>query len=136
MRIDDIDERILAILKKDSRSSNVSIARTVGLTEGAVRNRIRRLERAGVISSYTIRVSESGGQYAVIMVKSRAGTKKMMADIARLGIHADAYEISGAYDGCIIVHGASIEEIDRKIDEVRELKSVADTTTFIALKRW
>jgi Lrp/AsnC family transcriptional regulator of lysine biosynthesis len=136
MKLDATDEKILAILKKDSRKSNVAIAKQVGLTEGAVRMRLRRLEKDGVIAAYTIKVSKAGAQYAVIMVKSKAETKKMMKDIERLKIHTDAYEISGAYDGCVIVHGATIDEIDKKIDRIRELRSVADTTTFIALRRW
>lgn len=136
MKIDDIDERILSILKKDSRKSNVSIAKDVGLTEGAVRNRIRRLEGNGTISAYTIRLAKGGSQYALVMAKSKGETKRMMGDISGLGIHLDAYEISGAFDGCVIIEGPSIDVIDGKIDLIRKLRSVADTTTFIALRRW
>jgi DNA-binding Lrp family transcriptional regulator len=70
------------------------------------------------------------------MAKARGETKKMMAGIASLGIHRDAYEISGAHDACIIIEGASLDEIDNKIDKIRKLKSVTDTTTYISLRRW
>jgi Lrp/AsnC family transcriptional regulator of lysine biosynthesis len=132
----DKDKEILKLLAKNSRMSNVDIAKRVGITEGAVRSRIRKLVKTGVIRRFTIEVSEGLGRYAVLMAKSKADTKRMMSDISSLGLHKDAYEISGEYDGCIILHGASVEEIDGKIDRIRKLKSVADTRTSISFRRW
>ena len=137
MKLDETDMRILAILRKDARESNVAIAAAVGLTEGAVRSRIRRLSERGVIARFTIDVSEAGGGcYGVVMVKARGTTKKMMAEISSLGLHKDAYEISGEYDGCVILNGESIDALDSRIDSLRRLKSVADTKTYVSFKRW
>src|SRR5512142_2895822 len=128
MKLDETDGRILSILRRDARASNVYIAKEVGLTEGAVRSRIRRLTGRGVIVRFTIDVSEAGGGcYGVVMVKARGTTKKMMAEISSLSLHKDAYEISGEYDGCVILNGESMNDLDSKIDSLRRLKSVADT---------
>lgn len=132
----DKDKEILRLLASDARMSNVEIAKRLGITEGAVRSRIRKLVDSGIIKRFTIEASEGTGSYAVLMAKSKSDTKKMMSDIASLGIHKDAYEISGEYDGCIILHGASVEEIDGKIDRIRRLKSVADTRTHISFRRY
>lgn len=133
---DEIERKIISILKKDSRKSNVEIAKKVGLTEGAVRFRINKLVKNGIIRRFTIDISEGSSHAAVVMAKSKMDTKKMMADIASLKLHKHAYEISGQYDGCIIIEGLSVEDIDAKIDMVRKLKSVADTRTFISFRRW
>jgi Lrp/AsnC family transcriptional regulator of lysine biosynthesis len=132
----DKDKEILRLLTADSRMSNVDIAKELGITEGAVRSRIKKLVDSGIIRRFTIEASEGTGRYGVLMAKSKSDTKKMMADISALGLHKDAYEISGEYDGCIILHGASVEEIDEKIDKIRKLKSVSDTRTHISFRRY
>jgi|WetSurMetagenome_2_1015567.scaffolds.fasta_scaffold223144_2 DNA-binding Lrp family transcriptional regulator len=136
MKLDAVDERILEMLKSDSRGSNVSIAKTLGITEGAVRWRIKKMVETGVIRRFTAEISGGATTFAVLMIKARGETKKMMASIAGLKIHRDAYEISGEYDCCIILEGSSVEDIDQKIDQIRKVKEVADTRTFISFGRW
>lgn len=135
MKLDDKDEEILRILRKNARTSNVGVAKAIGLTEGAVRRRIENLVSSGVISRFTIE-TRRGASFAIVMVKATKETKRMMADIAGLAVAADAYEISGDYDGCLVLEGATMEEIDGKIDRVRSLPSVADTKTFMAFRHY
>jgi len=134
--MDETDRQILSLLKKNSRMSNTEISRAVGLTEGAVRSRIKKLQSSGTIRKFTIEVADGAANYAVVMAKAKGETKRMMKDVARLHIHHDAYEISGEYDGCIILGADSMEKLDEKIDKIRKLGSVADTRTFISFRRW
>ena len=41
--MDELDTRIIEILRNDGRASNAGIARTVGVSEGTVRRRLKRL---------------------------------------------------------------------------------------------
>ncbi|MDY7099654.1 MAG: Lrp/AsnC family transcriptional regulator [Actinomycetota bacterium] len=50
--LDEIDLRILAILQTDGRITNAALAEAVGLSAAPCHRRVRRLERAGIISSY------------------------------------------------------------------------------------
>ncbi|MFO8110026.1 MAG: AsnC family transcriptional regulator, partial [Thermoplasmata archaeon] len=52
--MDDVDKKILEILKSDSRAHYVDIASKVGLTEGAVRRRVTKLKENGIIKRFTI----------------------------------------------------------------------------------
>lgn len=52
VKVDEVDAHILRILQSDGRRSNAAIARAVGLSAPAVLDRVRRLERAGVITGY------------------------------------------------------------------------------------
>jgi DNA-binding Lrp family transcriptional regulator len=135
MLLDEKDRKILEMLKQNSRISNTKIARKAGLTEGAVRNRINRFVKRGVISRFTVELT-TGAQFAILMAKAKGDTKKMMADLSHLRLTKDAYEISGEYDGCLVLEGNSLEEIDRKIDIIRKLRSVAETRTFLSFRRW
>lgn len=55
--IDRIDRKILRILQEDGRVSNVSLAQRVGLSPTACNERVRKLEREGVIDSYHARIN-------------------------------------------------------------------------------
>jgi Lrp/AsnC family transcriptional regulator, leucine-responsive regulatory protein len=54
--LDDVDAGILAALVADGRTAVAALAREVGLSAPSVADRIRRLEDAGVIQGYTVRV--------------------------------------------------------------------------------
>lgn len=56
MNIDDIGWLILEVLQRNARASYREIAEEVGLTPPAVAERIRRMERAGVIRGYSVKL--------------------------------------------------------------------------------
>ncbi len=136
MDIDVVDKKIISLLRENSRMRNVEIARKVSLTEGAVRNRIEKMFRSGVIRSFTIEVGADGGIFAIVMLKAKGETKKMMREVSSLKIYRDAFEISGEFDGCVILEADSLVALDRKIDNIRKCSNVADTRTFIAVRKW
>jgi Lrp/AsnC family transcriptional regulator, leucine-responsive regulatory protein len=53
MKIDETDKKILEILQNDGRITNAKLAATIGISPPAMLERVRRLETAGVITSYT-----------------------------------------------------------------------------------
>ncbi len=55
--IDATDKKILNTLINEARISNVELARLVGLSPPSVAERIRRLEEAGVIEGYTVKIN-------------------------------------------------------------------------------
>lgn len=57
--MDELDKRILALLRANARMTAKDIARQVSLTGPAVGERIRRMEREGVIEGYTVRVARA-----------------------------------------------------------------------------
>ena len=57
MKIDELDKRILRHLQQDSKKTNKEIANDLGLSVTAIYERIRKLEREGVISKYVAMVN-------------------------------------------------------------------------------
>lgn len=55
--IDEISHKILHILQEKARIPNVEVARQVGLTPSAVLERIRKLEKAGIIDGYEVKLN-------------------------------------------------------------------------------
>ena len=56
--LDQIDRRILDILRNDSRLSNVDLAERVGLTASSCWRRVRALEESGIIRNYTVSLDD------------------------------------------------------------------------------
>lgn len=57
--MDERDRIIVEALMEDSRMPYVRLAKMLGITEAAVRKRVRNLQDAGIISKFTIRVDPS-----------------------------------------------------------------------------
>src|ERR1700694_1993564 len=55
---DTIDRKILALLQDDAKISQAELAKAVGLTAPSVNERLRKLERAGVIRGYVALLDE------------------------------------------------------------------------------
>ncbi|MEC6748682.1 Lrp/AsnC family transcriptional regulator [Marinilactibacillus sp. XAAS-LB27] len=58
MDIDNIDFKILKLLSKNSRIQWKELGREINMTGQAVGNRVRKLEEAGIIESYTLAINE------------------------------------------------------------------------------
>jgi len=55
--MDDIDRRLLRLLQRDGRMTNVELARQANLSQAAAFERVKKLQRDGVIEGYTVRLN-------------------------------------------------------------------------------
>lgn len=69
-KFDSVDRNIIQILQKEGRIANKELSERIGLTTTPTLERVRRLEREGIIEGYTARVNkESVGRGFVAFVK-------------------------------------------------------------------
>jgi len=130
MAMDKIDLEILKILKSNARAKYVSIAKEVGLTEGAVRRRIKKLQRDGIIRKFTIEtMAEFEG---VVLVETEPTMTRNVAERMKR-IAARVFEVSGDYDIAAFIQAYTIDDLNKKIDAIRNLPGVLNTNTLIKL---
>ena len=134
--LDKIDEKIINILKVDSRKAFVEIAQEVGLSESAVRRRVKNLVDNGAIKRFTIELGVSNKTSAItlISVSPSTDTSKVSEKLKSLKGVDTVYEITGQYDIVAIVSAPTIAEINKCIDDVRRINGVDDTNTVIILR--
>lgn len=134
--IDETDEKIIRILQADSRKAFVEIANQIGLSESAVRRRVKNLVDAGTVKRFTIELGASDKTSAItlISVSSSADTSAVSAKLMKLGGVEVVYEITGQYDIAAIIAAPAIAEINKCIDDIRKIDGVSDTNTVIILK--
>lgn len=131
--MDQIDQRILGLLRENARMKNMEIARRIGLTEGAVRARIRKLVDSGIIERFTIQ-TRSAGVEAFILVETRAERTKQVAARVRQ-LCPEAFETSGDFDVAARVVAEDLEGLNTIVDQIRSIAGVVKTTTLLKLTR-
>lgn len=134
-RLDDVDLKIIEILKRDSRTPYVDLAKAVGLSEAAVRRRVQNLIKSGVIKKFTIEV-ETGGANAITLltVSSTTPTQKVSEKLKELKNVEVVHEITGQFDIAVFISASNIAEINRCIDDIRKVEGVLTSNTVIILR--
>jgi len=134
--VDKIDEKIIGLLKENSRMTYVDIGSEVGLSEGAVRNRVQSLVSSGVIRRFTVEVTPSMRVRALVMisVSPNIPTLKVSEKVEKLPGIERIYEVTGEYDIVSVVSSASIEGINQCIEDIRKIDGVVKTNTVIVLR--
>lgn len=91
-QLDDVDQRILEWLSRDARTSNRHIANALGVTEGTVRARIKRMEEEKLIRITAVtnidRIKDAALAYIWIEVERSSETRavaKALADMKEIG---------------------------------------------------
>jgi Lrp/AsnC family transcriptional regulator, regulator for asnA, asnC and gidA len=134
--LDPIDEKIIAILKINSRQPFVEIAKEIGLSESAIRRRVKNLMDTKIIKRFTVELDNKNRTSAItlISVTSTSDTSTVSTALMSLNGVEVIYEITGQYDIAAIISSSSVAEINRCIDDVRRIEGVSDTNTVIVLR--
>lgn len=134
--IDETDMRILQILKENARMTYVDIGKEVGLSEGAVRNRIQALVDSGKIRRFTIEVAPSVELRALTMISVTPSTPTAIVSeaLGKLLAVERIYEVTGEYDIVAVISSSNIEGINQCIEDIRGIDGVVKTNTMIALR--
>lgn len=137
--IDDLDREIIGLLRRNARASWRELGDAVGLSANATAERVRRLERAGVISGYTALLDPAAsGRRLVALVDVRLSSPgaadRFEALIGRLDEVTDAAHVTGRSDYHLRVACADPAELDALIRLLKSEGGVAETDTRIALR--
>lgn len=115
--LDEIDLSILALLKSNSKLGTKEIAATVGLTNTPTYERIRRLEKRGIIKSYTAVIDKKkrGLSLTVIcnvQLKSHAADYLIEFEKAIIELEeiTDCYHIAGNFDYLLKIDISNMDE--------------------------
>lgn len=136
-KIDEIDKKILEQLIIDSRRSNRSIAKSIGMSPGTVIERIKVMEKQGTIQGYRaiLNYHNLGYEYMAIVKISTDGENILEIEekIGNFSGVAALYDITGDYDAIAICLCKSRNELSNLIKKILGVKGVRKTNTDIVL---
>jgi DNA-binding Lrp family transcriptional regulator len=132
--MDDLDRRILGILRRDSRTPYTEIADRVGTSEGTVRNRVERLVDEGIIERFTV-ATRTGNVKAMIEVSVAVDvdTTEVSDGIAEWDEVDFVWQVSGEEDIVMVVDAADTRAVNELITKARDLEQVQNTKTRLIL---
>lgn len=136
-QLDDVDQHLLARLRENARAPVAELARSLGLSRTTVQSRLARLERTGVVSGYSVRLSEAAERglihaFVMLTVEPKQASAVTTA-LRRLAGVRRLQSVSGPFDMIAAVEAPSVERMDALIDEIGAIGGVERTNSSIVL---
>jgi Lrp/AsnC family leucine-responsive transcriptional regulator len=138
------DERILEILQRDGRTTNVELAKLVELTPSATLERVRKLEERGFIKGYSASLDPQAlglGLLAFIFVRADeneslfAGAEGAAGGLAALPSVQEVHHLAGEDCFLVKVRARDTDDLYRVLkEEFGRFKAIRSTRTSIVLK--
>lgn len=137
--IDAIDRQILTLLQPNARISNSAIARTIGMAPSAVLERIRKLEKRGVIRGYETRIDPAALDaellaFVYVTTNETASDDSVGQQLAALPEVLEVHHVAG--EDCYLakVRAAGTSELGQVLQQsVGRIPCVVATRTTIVL---
>lgn len=135
--LDDVDQRLLALLRENARIPVAEIARRLGLSRTTAQSRLARLERSGVIAGYALRLSEAHAAglihaFVELTVEPKQ-TAAVTAALKKMPSVRRLQSVSGAFDMIAFLEARGVADMDAVIDQIGALEGVERTNSSIVL---
>ncbi len=135
--MDELDRKLLAFLRADSRTPAATLAARLKVSRGTVQNRIARLQAQGVIRGFTVRTRPEleDGRVRALMSIAVEGERSTMVVRRLKGFPAvdRIWTTNGRWDLIAELDVANLAEFSRVLDEIRTVEGIAMTETSLLL---
>ena len=129
------DRKILSLLQEDSRLPYAEIGTQVGLAASSVHDRIRKLERGGLIRAYRAEVDLERAGYPITAFVSLAlrpaSPQEMPARIAEFPLVESCYSVAGDNSYALMVRAPSTKALEELLDDLRGKLEVTTRSTIV-----
>ena len=137
---DKIDLKILTLLQKNARITMTELAESVGLSTTPVTERVRRMEREGVITGYTVRLRPDSEPQRIRAWMSIAVEGNSAPQVIRAlrgeGAVGALHSTNGRWDIVAEMRSDSLEAFDAALGRIRLTPGIAATETSILLSTY
>ena len=139
---DQLDQRVIAALRDDSRISNADLATRMGLSASSCWRRVRALEDAGVIRRYTVDVNDAAmglAFKAIVHVQMTRHDRTLVKDFVRMIRTKDevraCYATTGGSDYHLHVVCPDLDAYNRFLEDfLFTIPAVASAQTHLVLR--
>lgn len=141
MKLDSIDKKILDILQEDARITNLELANRTGISPPATLERVKRLEKNGVIKKYVALVNPAKinkGTFALVsvalIIHQIPSIESFTKQINKLEEVLECYHITGSDDFMLKIAVENIEQYEKFIlNKLTKIRGVSKVTSNIVL---
>ncbi len=139
--IDKINRKILDLLQENSSITNTELAQKVGLAPASTLERVRKLERIGIIKKYVALVDgEKVGKGTIVFViinmalYSIEAIKEFSAHIQKIPEILECYKLAGEHDYILKIVTENIQSYEAlAVKKLAKIPGIARMNTFFVL---
>lgn len=137
MVLDSTDRAIVEALCQDARLSQRQLAQIVGVAQGTITNRLRKLEDEGTIRGYAPILSAESVGWSMTVMAGLCIEKGKMMDVQK-HISADSrvfsvYDVTGDWDSMVLARVKDREDLDNLTKTVFTLDGITRSYTHVVL---
>jgi DNA-binding Lrp family transcriptional regulator len=134
--MDHVDHALIGLLRSNARETVLSLARKLSVSRGTVQNRLRKLERSGVILGYTVRLREAPEALrirALMLIAVEGDGDELIPLIqAEPGVRM-LHTTNGRWDLIAELETDTLAEFDQVLRRIRTIAGVAHSETSLLL---
>jgi DNA-binding Lrp family transcriptional regulator len=135
--LDELDMKIMTLLQQDSRISFNKIAEKLGISVGTAYNRVRDLEKNGVVRGYTVILDSTklGFELTALILIQAEGKhlEEVETEIAKASSVIAVYDITGDYDAAIVTKFKDRASLNDFVKNLLSTSHIKRTVTNVAL---
>jgi Lrp/AsnC family leucine-responsive transcriptional regulator len=141
LKLDKIDRKILEILQSDGRITNAQLSKEIGLSPAPTLERVKKLEQAGIISSYHAKLDPdkiSLGVSTFVQVSLRGHNKEnideFVKSINKIEEIIECHHITGSGDFILKIMAKDISSYQKlMLEKVSDIKVVDSMQSMVIL---
>jgi len=135
--LDDIDKKIIKVLEDDARTSLRKISELVDVSLGTVSNRVKRMEKNGVIKGYSVILNPDNiGWELNVVIGLRIQKGRLIEIQERIAkdsrVHG-VYDVTGDFDSMVIARAKNRKDLDDLSKNVLSIDGVERSITHLVL---
>jgi DNA-binding Lrp family transcriptional regulator len=135
--MDDLDRKLLALLRADSRKPVAALAAALKVSRGTVQNRIDRMVAKGLIIGFTLKVrpdAEADRVRAIMAIAVEGERSGAVLKALRGFPQVDAVHMTnGRWDMLAELNTEGLNDFSRLLDQVRLIEGISATETSLLL---
>lgn len=135
--MDDLDQQLIAALRRDGRASLSELAHDLNVTRTTVRSRMSRLIASGEIAGFTVLtrgdVATAPVRGLMMLQVEGRGTDRVMARLSGIPEVTAFHTTNGTWDLIVEVGTRTLEEFDEALFAIRRIEGVARSETNLLL---
>jgi DNA-binding Lrp family transcriptional regulator len=134
------DQQLLSLLRKDARTSVATLAQKLGVSRGTVTNRVTKLEDAGIIVGYTVKLRPDAqpseiGAWMSIAVEGNETRSVIASLLGEPGV-ASLHDTNGRWDLLAELRASNLAELSKVLERIRLVRGISSTETSIHLQTY
>ena len=140
--LDRIDRKILVLLQRQGRISMTELAERIGLSASPCAERVKRMEREGVISGYHAHVSpEALGKTLLVFVEIKLSAKsgdvfdKVRKELLHMPEVLECHLVSGSFDYLVKARLSGMSEYRHLLGDIlKKLPVAAESHSYVVME--